>query len=167
MFGTSRNSLMGLGSGASGTALPPHHGHHAHHPGSYLLNGHDKEFKGLNAFEKYKSSSSPYGKHDTHSDDEDERVDIMDDDDDAMTSSSTNGHVSNSQGSGEANDFHHKLFAFDASKQTSADAKGKPGKSNGHVLTDPFKCALMAETLVHVKCRADHPQQGVTILKAI
>ena len=118
---------MGLSSNASGTALPPHHGHHTHQ--SYLLNGHDKEFKGLNAFEKYKSNS-PYGKND--SDDEDERVDIMDEDDDAMTSSSVNGH-GNSQaaggggGGGEANDFHHKLFGFDTNKQPSADLKGKPG----------------------------------------
>jgi len=118
---------MGLGSNASGSAPPPHHGHHAHHPQSYLLNGHDKEFKGLNAFEKYKSSSSPYGRADTHSDEEDERVDIMDDDDDALTSS-PNGHLNRNQGSGEANDFHHKLFGFDTIKQTSADAKGKPGK---------------------------------------
>lgn len=126
---------MGLGSGSSGTALPPHHGHHAHHPASYLMNGHEKEFKGLNAFEKYKSGSSPYGKHDLHSDEEDERVDIMDDDDeDALTSSSANGHVS-SQPAGD--DFHHKLFPFDAnSKQTSAEAKSKPGKC-------PATCSLL------------------------
>lgn len=150
---------MGLGSGSSGTALPPHHGHHAHHhggSGGYLLNGHEKEFKGLNAFEKYKSGASPYGKlhggshhhqQEMASDDEDERVDIMDDDDDdALTSnsSSANGHHPhhpqhqsqqqhhhhhlNSHPS--AADFHHKLFAnFDAAnKQTSADGKNKPGK---------------------------------------
>ena len=125
---------MGLGSNAStGTALPPHHGHHPHHqPQSYLLNGHDKEFKGLNAFDKYKScSSSPtYGKHmDTHSEDEDERVDIMDDDDDVMTSSSLNGPVNNNSHNGsESNDFHHKLFGLDHTKQTSVDQKNKSGK---------------------------------------
>lgn len=136
---------MGLGN-SSGTTLPPHHGHHAHHPQSYLLNGHDKEFKGLNAFEKYKSSS-PYGKND--SDDDDERVDIMDDEDDAMTSSSVNGHVSNSQGSGETNDFHHKLFGFETSKQTSADSKGKPGTHTGHVSVR-LNCPVMSTALASV-----------------
>lgn len=133
---------MGLGGGNStGTALPPHHGHHPHHhphhpslqPPSYLLNGHDKEFK--NAFEKYKScSSSPtYGsKHmDTHSEDEDERVDIMDDDDDAMTSSSLNGGGTSGGTLGGQNgneaDFHHKLFGLDHTKQTSVDLKSKSG----------------------------------------
>lgn len=147
-----KNSLIGMGNNSSGTSLPPshhHHGHHHHahhHAASYLLNGHDKEFRGLNAFEKYKNNnnanSSPYGKHDQHSDDEDERVDIMDDDDDdARTSSSANGgHIGNSQSGSmvDVNDFHQKLFGFDPHKPTSAiDTKGKSENVKDSFATAP------------------------------
>lgn len=133
-----RNSLMGMGSSGGSS-------HHSHHASSYLLNGHDKDFKGMYAFDKYKSnSSSPtYGgskSNHLEEDDEEERVDIMDDDEDEVTpASSTNGqqaphHSLLSHGESASQQFHSKLFSFDHTKPTSVatagtDPSSKSGKT--------------------------------------
>lgn len=120
---------MGLGSsGSTSASLSAHHG-----ASNYLLNGHEKEFKGLHAFDRFKSCpTSPYSKGaETHSEDEDERVDIMDEDDQSMTPvSSLNGlgNGTGHNGTGHSNDFQHKLFGLDSAKQTSAESKDKSGE---------------------------------------
>ncbi|KAI7688408.1 hypothetical protein SSS_06541 [Sarcoptes scabiei] len=174
--GGGNSNISSSGMGHHGLNHSPsnygHHHHHHHHLASIAAinhhhnsNRHDeKNYKGLtSSLDKYKScsNSSPYagsdgGGHETlidpSSDDEDERVDIMDEvdvDDDADFLSKPNGHsisdhssfnntntshhnnINSSSNNNGLKDFRQKLFEFDPlSSKTSALISGSAGSKN-------------------------------------